>query len=88
MANMIANMITVTVLNFLLFPPDVGLQAHVGSLHSHHVSLVQWTPCLLPFTRGPGSNPQGGYLCETGILLLAMSRYIVDLDVIDPCGLL
>jgi hypothetical protein len=29
------------------------------SLHSHHDSLVQWTTCLLPFTRDPGSNPQG-----------------------------
>jgi hypothetical protein len=45
------------------------------SLHSHHVSLVQWTTCLLPVTRDPGSNPQGGYLCETGILLLALSSY-------------
>ncbi len=47
----------------------------VISLHSHNVSLVQWTTCLLPVTRDPGSNPQGGYLCETGILLLALSRY-------------
>ena len=38
---------------------------------------------MLPVTRDPGSNPQGGYLCETGILLLAMSRYIGDPDVID-----
>jgi hypothetical protein len=45
------------------------------SLHSHHVSLVQWIICLLPITRDPGSNPLGGYLCETGILLLALSRY-------------
>ncbi len=29
------------------------------SLHSHHVSLVQWTTWLLPVTRDPGSNPQG-----------------------------
>jgi hypothetical protein len=58
------------------------------SLHSHHVSLVQWTTYLLPVTRDPGSNPLGGYLCETGILLLALSRYIGDPDVIDPyCGL-
>ncbi len=32
----------------------------VISLHSHHVSLVQWTTCLLPITRDPGSNRQGG----------------------------
>ncbi len=29
----------------------------------------------------------GGYLSETGILLLALSRYIGDPDVIDHCGL-
>jgi hypothetical protein len=29
----------------------------------------------------------GGYLHETGILLLALSRYIGDPDVIDQCGL-
>jgi hypothetical protein len=39
------------------------------SLHSRDVSLVQWTTRLLPFTRDPGLNPLGGYLCETGILL-------------------
>ncbi len=27
------------------------------------------------------------YICETGILLLALSRYIGDPDVIDHCGL-
>jgi hypothetical protein len=26
---------------------------------SHHVSLVQWTTCLLPVTRDTGSNPLG-----------------------------
>ncbi len=35
------------------------------SLHSHHVSLVQWTTCLLPVTRDPGSNPQGGTNVKT-----------------------
>ncbi len=44
------------------------------SLHSHHVSIVQWTTRLLPITRDPGSKPLGD-LYETGILLLAMSRY-------------
>ncbi len=57
------------------------------SLHSHHVSLVQWTTRLLPITSDPGSNPWGD-LFETGILLLALSRYIGDPDVIDHfCGL-
>jgi hypothetical protein len=41
---------------------------------SHHVLLVQWTICLLPATRDTGSNPLGD-LCETRILLLALSRY-------------
>ncbi len=30
------------------------------SLHSHHVSLVQWTTHLLPVTRYLGSKPLGG----------------------------
>jgi hypothetical protein len=39
--------------------------------------LVQWTNPLLPVTRDLGSIPRGGgYLFETGILLLAMSRYM------------
>jgi hypothetical protein len=56
------------------------------SLHSQTVSLVQWLNPLLPVIRDPGSIP-GGYLCETGILLLALSRYIGDPNVIDHCGL-
>ncbi len=57
------------------------------SLHYHHVSLVQWTTCLLPVTRDPGFQIPRGYLCETGILLLALSSYIGDPDVIDHHGL-
>ncbi len=37
--------------------------------------------------EGPGFNPQGGYLCETGIFLLALSCYTGDPDVIYHCGL-
>jgi hypothetical protein len=37
--------------------------------------------------EGPGFNPQGGYLCETGILPLALSCYIGDPDMIDHCVL-
>jgi hypothetical protein len=48
-------------------------------------------PVVHPFDsrhERPGFNPQGGgYLCKTGILLLALSRYIGDPDVIDHCGL-
>ncbi len=36
------------------------------SLHSHHVSLVQWTTCSLPVTRDPGSKPQGGTYLKPG----------------------
>ncbi len=32
------------------------------SLHSHHVSLVQWTTHLLPVTRDLGSKPLGGLM--------------------------
>ncbi len=59
----------------------------VESLQSHMIlTMSHWSSrltCLLPATRVTGSNPLGGYLCETGILLLAMSRYIGDPDVID-----
>ncbi len=56
------------------------------SLHSYTVSLVQWVNALLLVMWDPGSIPRG-YLCETGILLLALSYYIGDPDVIDHCGL-
>jgi hypothetical protein len=60
----------------------------VQSLQSHIIlTMSHWSSgltCLLPVTRDLGSNPQGGtYLCGTGILLLALSRYIGDPDVID-----
>ncbi len=45
------------------------------SLHFHHVPLVQWTTCLHPITKGPGFKSPGGYLCETRILQVAISRY-------------
>ncbi len=56
------------------------------SVHSYTVPLVQWFTRLLPVMRDPGSIHRG-YLCETGILLLGMSCYIGDPDVIDHCGL-
>jgi hypothetical protein len=44
---------------------------------------------LLPVMRDPGSIPREvQYLCETGILLLALSCYIGDPNVIDHCGLI
>jgi hypothetical protein len=56
-------------------------------------NLTAFTPCLTgpvdyPFAshhEEPGFNPQG--LCENGILLLVLSLYIGDPDVIDHCGL-
>jgi hypothetical protein len=50
--------------------------------HFHHVSLVQWTNCLLPATGGSGSCPGGAtHTSELG-LLLALSRYSGEPDVI------
>ncbi len=53
------------------------------SLHSHHVSLVQWPNLFASRHKGPRFKSPGGYLCETGILLLAWSRYIGDPDMIE-----
>jgi hypothetical protein len=81
--------IIITLIPALTYTPLSASTTHVEkwycgepaiSLHSHHVSLVQWTTRLLPVTRGPGFKSPGGYLCETGILLLALSRYIGDPD--------
>ncbi len=56
------------------------------SLHSYTVPLVQWSTRLLPVIGARVQSP-GGYLCETGILLLALFCYICDSNVIDHCGL-
>ncbi len=45
---------------------------------SHHVSLVQWTNLFASRHKGHRFKSPGGYLCETGILLLAMSRYNIS----------
>jgi hypothetical protein len=50
---------------------------------SHHVSLVQWTNLFASRHKGHRFKSPGEYLCGTGILLLALSRYIGDPDVID-----
>jgi hypothetical protein len=59
-------------------------------------NLTSFSPCLTgpvdylfaSCHKGPRFKCPGGYLCETGILLLALSRYIGDPDVIDHhCGL-
>ncbi len=59
-------------------------------------NLTSFSPCLTgpvdyPFAsshKGPGLKSPGGYLCETGILLLALSCHIGDPDMIDRCGLI
>ncbi len=56
------------------------------SLHSYTVPLVQWSTIWFP-SWGTRVQSLGGYLCETRIPLLALSRYIGDPDVIDHCGL-
>ncbi len=50
---------------------------------SHHVSLAQWTNLFASRHKGHRFKSPGGYSCETGILLLAMSLYIGDPNVID-----
>ncbi len=59
------------------------MESIVEILQSHMIlTMSHWSSgltCLLPATRVTGSNPQGGYLCETGSLLLAMSRYSIPL---------
>ncbi len=64
----------------------------VESLQSHFIlTMSHWSSGLPPVAsrhKGPGFKSPGGYLCETGILLLALSCYIGDPDVIDHfCGL-
>ncbi len=57
--------------------------------------LTSFSPCLTgPVDylfasrhKRPRFKSPGGYLCETGILLLALSRYIGDPDVINHHGL-
>jgi hypothetical protein len=44
----------------------------------HHVSLVQWTNLFASRHKGHRFKSPGGYLCGTGILLLALSRYNTD----------
>jgi hypothetical protein len=63
----------------------------VESLQSHFIlTRSHWSsglPVCFP-SQGTQVQSPGGYLCETGILLLALSRYIGDPDVIDHfCGL-
>jgi hypothetical protein len=59
----------------------------VESLQSHFI-LTSGLPVCFPSQGTQVQNPLGD-LCETGILLLAVSRYIGDPDVIDHfCGLI
>ncbi len=62
----------------------------VESLQSHCLhTQFHWSsgPPVCFLSWGTRVQSPGGYLCETGILLLALSRYIGDSDVIDHCGL-
>ncbi len=60
-----------------------SLQSHCIHTQSHWSSGS--TLCFLSW--GTWVQSPGGYLCETGNLLLALSCYIGDPDVIDHCGL-
>ncbi len=44
------------------------------SLHSHHVSLVQWTTRLLPVMRDPGSLPSGILMwnCDSPVSVVSL----------------
>ncbi len=62
--------------------------------HLYIVESLSFTPCrpgpvdylFASGDEGPGFKIQGGYLCETGILLWALSRYIGEPDVILITG--
>ncbi len=58
---------------------------------STYTSIWDFQPLALFFlcmtVWGTRVQSPGGYLCETGILLLALSCYIGDPDMIDHCGL-
>ncbi len=62
----------------------------VESLQSHCIhTMSHWSsglPVCFP-SWGTRVQSPGGYLCKTGILLLALSRYIGDPNMIDHCGL-
>ncbi len=55
------------------------------SVHSHHVSLVQWFSRLLPVMRDPGSILRVVLMWNQNSPV-SLSRYIDDPDVIDHCG--
>ncbi len=72
----------------------VRLQAVVSSVESLQSRCIHtqfhWSsgpPVCFP-SWGTRVQSPGGYLCETGILLLALSCYIGDPNVIDHCGLI
>ncbi len=46
------------------------------SLHSHHVSLVQWTNPMLPITRDLGSKPLGGLMWNRDSPVSAVSLHL------------
>jgi hypothetical protein len=75
--------------------PTAGQKQRDDCLWRRHANFLSeisqlWGACIHTMShwssRLPVQSP-GGYLCETGILLLALSRYIGDPDVIDHCGL-
>jgi hypothetical protein len=70
---------------------DQGKQTFVEILQSHCIHTVfYWSsgPPVCFLSRRTRNQSLGGYFCETGILLLALSRYIGDPVVIDHCGLI
>ncbi len=53
---------------------------------SHHVSLVQWTTCLLPATRDSGSNPLGGLMWNRDSPVSGVSLQLLKMPGIQEAG--
>jgi hypothetical protein len=79
--------------NFALYHYSIlECYSHTMVLLWRACNLTSFSPCPVVYLfasrhKGPRFKSPGGYLCETGILLLALSRYIGDPDVIDHHGL-
>jgi hypothetical protein len=66
------------------------IEGNVESLQSHCIhTQFNWSsgPPVCFLSWGTQVQSPGGYLSENRILLLALSRYIGDPDIIDHCGL-
>ncbi len=77
-------------MSWVIVPLKKIILCLVESLLSHFIlTMSHWSSGLPVCFASQGTQVQipRGDLCETGILLLAMTRYIGDPDVIDHHGL-